>query len=286
MTKILVCVDGSKYADNICTNAAWVAKRLGAKIGLLHVLRRHSDYEAPHNDHTGSIGFGARSDLLEELTKVDEERGKLDQRKGKIILAHAETLLTDLEVPTDAINTLHRRGALVETILELESDTEIIMVGKRGEHANMNSEFLGSNLEKIVRAVHKPIFVTSSVIRPIQKVLIAYDGNDSAKKAVDYVASSPLFKDLEIHLLTVEGKNTPIDIEGAKEKLHTAGFDIHITTIKGTTPDQAISDYVAKNEIDLLATGAYSHSRIRSILLGSTTASLIKSCHIPLLLFR
>ena len=136
MTKLLVCIDGSGYADNICTNAAWAAQRLGAEIDLLHVLRRHSDYQAPV-DHTGSIGVDARSDLLEELTKVDEERGRLDQQKGQIILDHGAAVLKKAGV--DHVNILHRRGALVQTIQELEDQADIVFVGKRGEHANMDS---------------------------------------------------------------------------------------------------------------------------------------------------
>ena len=74
MKKLLVCIDGSGYADNICKNAAWVAGQFeAAEITLLHVLPRHSDYEAQCDDHTGSIGLGARTNLLDELTKVDEE---------------------------------------------------------------------------------------------------------------------------------------------------------------------------------------------------------------------
>ena len=87
MAKLLVCIDGSAYADNLCANAAWVAKQINAEIDLLHVLRRPSDYQAP-TDHTGLMDFEVRSNLLEELTKVDEKRGRLDQEKGKIILEH------------------------------------------------------------------------------------------------------------------------------------------------------------------------------------------------------
>ncbi|MFN3316727.1 MAG: DHHW family protein, partial [Raineya sp.] len=35
---------------------------------------------------------------------------------------------------------------------------------------------LGSNLERIVRASHKPVFVASRAFKPISKVLVAYDG--------------------------------------------------------------------------------------------------------------
>jgi len=283
MTKILVCIDGSTYADNICANAAWAAQRMNADIDLLHVLRRNSDYQAPSADHTGAIGLGARSELLEELTKVDEERGRLDQQKGKIILQHGEKVLKDAGVKT--VNLIHRRGSLVETVQELETGAEIIFMGKRGEHADLNSEFLGSNLEKVARAIHKPLFVVSSVVRPINRFLIAYDGKENVRKAVNYIASQPLLKGLECHLLAVE-HTADIDTSASVQALEAAGFKVTLKTAQSSQPDQVIAAYVAENNIDLLVTGAYSHSRIRSILLGSTTASLIKACLVPLLLFR
>jgi nucleotide-binding universal stress UspA family protein len=38
--------------------------------------------------------------------------------------------------------------------------------------------------------------------------------------------------------------------------------------------------------VDLLAIGAYSHSRIRSLIVGSTTAATARRCRIPVLMFR
>lgn len=283
MTKLLVCIDGSAYADNICTNAAWAAKRLNADIDLLHVLRRDSDYKGPA-DHTGSMGVSERSHLLEELTKVDEERGRLDQKKGQVILNHGEQVLK--EAGAQNISSLHRRGSLVETIQEFEAETNLIFIGKRGEHANTDSVFLGSNLEKVARAVHTPLFVVSSVIRPIKKFLIAYDGKESADKAIDYITTSPLLKGLECHLLAVEHHKGDIQVSAAGDKLKDAGFNVTVTTKQDSHTDLVIIDYVKENDIDLLATGAYSHSRIRNLLVGSTTGSLLKQCHIPLLLFR
>jgi len=284
MAKLLVCIDGSVYADNLCTNAAWVAKQINAEIDLLHVLRRPSDYQAP-TDHTGLIGLDARSDLLEELTRVDEERGRLDQEKGKIILEHGAKMLKEAGVET--INLIHRRGSLVETIQEFEDSVEMIFMGKRGEHADMDSVFLGSNLEKVARAIHKPLFIVSSVIRPIKRFLIAFDGKDSVRKAIDYITDQPLLKKgLECHLLVVERAEGDIETSEAEKKLHQAGFTVILKAEQSHHVDQVISSYVVENEIDLLITGAYSHSRMHSLLLGSTTASLIKACKVPLLLFR
>jgi len=284
MPKLLVCVDGSVYADNLCAHAAWVANQLNAEVDLLHVLRRPSDYQAP-TDHTGFMGFEARSSLLEELTKVDEERGRLDQEKGKIILEHGAKILKNAGVET--INLVHRRGSLVETIQEIEDSFDMIFMGKRGEHASKNDAILGSNLDKVARALRKPLFIVSSVMRPIKRFLIAYDGKDSVRKAVDYITDQPLLdKGLECHLLAVERAKGDIETSETEEKLKRAGFAITLKVEQSPHADQVIASYVVENEIDLLITGAYSHSRMRSLLLGSTTASLIKACKLPLLLFR
>ena len=284
MPKLLVCIDGSVYADNLCTNAAWVANQMNAEIDLLHVMRRSSDYQAP-TDHTGLIGLEERSGLLEELTRVDEERGRLDQRKGSIILEHGARMLQEAGVKT--INSLHRRGSLVETIQDYEDSVEMIFMGKRGEHANVNSAFLGSNLEKVARAIHKPLFIASSIMRPIRRFLIAYDGKGSVRKAIDYITSQPLLKNgLERHLLVVERTKGDIETVEAEQQLKQSGFQVILQTEESPHTDQVISSYVVEKQIDLLVTGAYSHSRMRSLLLGSTTASLIKACKVPLLLFR
>jgi nucleotide-binding universal stress UspA family protein len=50
--------------------------------------------------------------------------------------------------------------------------------------------------------------------------------------------------------------------------------------------ETAVADYVDQAEVDLLIAGAYGHSRIRKLLIGSTTSELLRRCHIPVLCFR
>ena len=51
-------------------------------------------------------------------------------------------------------------------------------------------------------------------------------------------------------------------------------------------PERVISDHVEKYGVDLLVMGAYGHSRIRNLIIGSTTTQMIRSCLVPVLLFR
>ncbi|MFT5837326.1 MAG: nucleotide-binding universal stress UspA family protein [Candidatus Azotimanducaceae bacterium] len=50
--------------------------------------------------------------------------------------------------------------------------------------------------------------------------------------------------------------------------------------------ETAIADYVKHAHMDLLILGAYGHSRIRELLIGSTTTDLLRRCHVPVLCFR
>ena len=51
-------------------------------------------------------------------------------------------------------------------------------------------------------------------------------------------------------------------------------------------PEKVISGHVEKHDVDLLVMGAYGHSRIRNLMIGSTTTQMIRSCLVPVLLFR
>jgi nucleotide-binding universal stress UspA family protein len=50
--------------------------------------------------------------------------------------------------------------------------------------------------------------------------------------------------------------------------------------------EKAISDHINNHDINFLIMGAYGHSRIRSLVIGSTTAQMLRSTRIPVLLFR
>lgn len=55
--------------------------------------------------------------------------------------------------------------------------------------------------------------------------------------------------------------------------------------LKGKT-DHALCEYQANNNIDLTVMGAFSHTRIRDLLLGSVTVKMLLHTKKPLLLLR
>ncbi|MFZ3034844.1 MAG: universal stress protein [Parvibaculum sp.] len=284
MTKLIALIDGSVYAQSVCDHAAWVATRGRMAVEVVHVLGRRDTTSVPVN-LSGSIGLGARTALLEELAELDAQKAKLAHKRGRIILDEARASL--LEAGVGEVTTRLRNEDIVETVQTFEDGAEIIVVGKRGEAADFATLHLGSNLERVVRASHHPVLVASRAFRPITRVLIAFDGGASAEKAIEYIAASPLFDGLECHLLCVGvvTADMSVRLEAAANRLRAAGRTASVEILPGHA-DEVIARVVEAGGADLLVMGAYGHSRIRNLIIGSTTTQMIQACKIPVMLFR
>jgi len=284
MTRLLALIDGSVYSRSVCDHAAWAAEQTGASVELLQVLGRRNTSSAP-TDLSGSINVDAKEHLLTELATLDQEQARLTQKRARLVLEEAKQRLEQAGI-VDVTARL-RHGDLIENLQEAESDADLVIIGKRGEGADFAKLHLGSNLERVVRACHKPVLVTSRAFRPINSLLIAFDGGESAMKAVRHIAHGVLFPGTVCHLLTVGNRTDQAErnLENAAAILRKAGYEVET----GIRPGQADSVIAAKVEIDrieLLVMGAYGHSRIRSLIIGSTTSEMIRSCLVPVMLFR
>lgn len=284
MKNVIALIDGSIYSQSVCDHAIWIAERTDAAIELMHVLGRRQAANA-HANLSGNIALGARTALLDELSELDAQMAKLSQQRGRAILDDAQSRIKAAGI--DNIETRLRIGDIVETAAEWEADMDVILIGKRGEAADFAKLHLGSNLERIARSCRKPIFVASRAFQPIHRFLIAFDGGDSSVKAVDFVAGNALFHGLDCRLVTIGTETAEIRdaLNTAQQKLEAAGYSVQADIIPGQ-PDQVISNTVETEGIDLLVMGAYGHSRIRNLIIGSTTSEMIRLCKIPVVLFR
>lgn len=284
MAKIIAFIDASSYARSVGDHAAWAAGKTGAAVEIFHVLGRRDVASAPA-DYTGNLDADARESLLSELAALDEEKARLAQKRGRLILDQAKSHIQARGIAD--VTTRLRHGDILETIEEFEGGADLIVIGKRGEAADFARLHLGSNLERVVRSSHKPVLVASRAFKPIKRVLIAFDGGTSVMKAIDHLSRTPLLQDVSCLLLRAGQSTTEAaaQLERAAEQLKAAGYSVE-TGIQPGQPEEVIARAVETGQIDLLVMGAYGHSRIRNLIIGSTTTEMIRSCKIPVLLFR
>lgn len=282
MTKILLCSDGSAHSQICCQYGSWILTQLeDAELDILYVsdLRQ---YEVPlMADLGGSLGVQPYQAIITQLEEIEET-------KANALLGAAMAIFTEAG-QEDRVKTHHTTGLLVDSLREFERPYDLILLGKRGLNSEYAPEHIGSTVERVARASHKPCLVTSREFHPVSKVALAYDGGESCSRALEYVKSSGLFKNLEVHIITVpdeKGEDFGLKhLREAEDMLLEVGIKPVCQMLPGLTED-AISSYVVESDISMILMGAYGHSRIRQLLIGSTTTEMIRRCHIPLMLFR
>ncbi len=136
------------------------------------------------------------------------------------------------------------------------------------------------------------------------KILVAYDGSDGAKLALEKVADLAKFASAELHLLAVgripEYAETVSEVEEAREqakgfysKIMEDGVDrlkqrglsanVHIDFGK---PADTILRIAEDLGVDLLVLGTHPHSAVRRRVLGATVDKVIDHAHCSVLVIR
>ena len=273
MTQVIACIDGSSITPAVCDYAAWASRKMDAPLEFLHVLGR-SEYPIPA-DLSGNLGLGGRDALLQELAELDEKRSRVALEQGRLMLDAARARAVEDGVPNPT--SRQRHGELVDTLIEFEHDIRLLVMGRQGEHGDSAGEHIGSHLENVVRTLHRPILVIPSDYTEPQRILIAFDGSATTRKAVEMVASSPLFRGLPCHLVMVGADKAEAreQLDWARTTLERAGFQV-IAGIRSGQVEEVLCAYRTEHAIDLIVMGAYGHSRIREFLVGSTTTTLIR----------
>jgi nucleotide-binding universal stress UspA family protein len=71
----------------------------------------------------------------------------------------------------------------------------------------------------------------------------------------------------------------------ARSTLAASGLEVNAELIEGDV-ETVLQAYQTEQDIDLLVMGAYGHSRIRNLLVGSTTTTMLQTTALPVLLLR
>ena len=276
---ILLCTDGSPAAEVAGDYAIWFARKLGATLRALYVTDIRL-LEGPWlADLSGAVGAQPYSALLPQLQKIQEQ-------KAGMVLAAAKELCQKSGV---ACETAHETGSLMQAILDHERRADLVILGQHGEHAEWAGGMLGSSVERVVRASVKPCLITPEKFHEIGHMLIAYDGSDESSKALRAgIALAPaLGVEMTITMVAAAGGEDAASavLEKAKQRALGGNVKANVEVLHGD-PEEEILQLRETIGADLIVMGAYGHTRIRELILGSTTSHVIRKAPVPVLLVR
>ncbi len=273
--KILVPTDGSDHATTGIRYAVAIAKRYGAVLHGLHIVDIKL-LEGPFlRDISASLGTAPYVNYQGNIAMILEER-------GRAALDWFQDICEEAGVRSEVTLVT---GIVPRCIIEHSELTDLIVMGRGGEHGQWLEGLAGSTTEAVVRRSHQPVLITSKDLFAADRFIIAYDGSPHAKRALHTAAQISVDWQMRCHVLVVAGKTAPALIKDAQSYLQSYEVDVDYVTREGD-PSETIIDYLEECRADLLVMGAYGHTKVRELVVGSTTAYAINHAPCPVLLLR
>lgn len=280
MSYVLCCVDGGKYTQAIMDYAVYIANNMNLPLRLLNVVEHN--HNAKKVDLTGNIGLGAKEDVLEKLVQEEATESKCAIQAGKELLKSLKEQISPL--CKNEIITSQVHGEILENIIEFEEDTAILIIGLNSH----DKELVGDNVKDIIKSIHKPVLLVNNEFAEPNKLLVAYNGSNESRKLLEETSNNPVFKKDALRTIINLSKHESSSREllnEAKNIYARNNITVETYAARGESP-VLITDYFEKENFDILCMGAFGHSWIKQLVLGSFTEKVLTGMKKPILLYR
>jgi nucleotide-binding universal stress UspA family protein len=280
--RIVVATDGSQTATQAVEWLAQFPLPLDASLDVVSAI--------PWPESTTKAG--------RELWKhanviVDDARQRLTKR-----WKHVHGAVDDGDPRSVITDAAAARGA------------DLVVVGARSL-GPVASAVLGSVSLGVARHAPCPVLVCKGRVRPLRGVIIALDGSESARGALDYFSALPWPDDVALRLVSVveplryppadvispplidlmkdyeDGRRAELEsiLDAASARLRRHVRNLSTTTLVGQAAPSILSEAV-KQPTDLIVVGARGLGTVKRLLLGSVSESVLRQASCPVLIVR
>ena len=275
INSLLVPVDASAHSQTALNHALGLGKLYKARVTGLYVLDIRYLEMPPYLDY--SYTFEAVPPTLVSLDVMEKFRVK------------SERILNDLREAVEgaglAVEIRTEEGVPSQVIADIGDSHDLIVMGKRGEHAKWGRDLLGSTAEQVTRRSATPVLLAEAEYRPLEKALVLFDGSHPANRALKLGADLASHTGMALKVVTADDDDSQGEFtqEEAKAYLEPLGLTTAYAVVPGRAA-KAAAALLAEEPADLVILGMRGHSAFHNLILGSTTEQLMRSVQIPVLL--
>ncbi|MBU2601272.1 MAG: universal stress protein [Actinobacteria bacterium] len=270
---ILVAVDASAPAAAGREHAVQLAGLYGARVVGLYVLDVRLLEMPPYLEYSyeGIPLIPMPTEILEGF-----------REKGERVL---EEFRRSVEGRGVKVECRLEEGVPAEAIADLGATHDLVVLGKRGEHAKWGKDLLGSTTEAVIRRSVSPVLLAEQEAGSFERMLLLFDGSPAGTHALKLAADLASHVKSSLQVLTVgEDERQAAEIQGgARSYLSAFELDPRFVLAQGE-PVMAALGHLEEEPADLVVMGMQGHSLLRRLILGSTTEQLMREMPMPVLL--
>lgn len=275
---ILLPLDGSEYTESVLQYGKFLAQKFNSVLRIITVVDVRS-YEWTMN--VGSEGY---MPVVPANVYHDESH--------KFLIERADDLVSRVSGAMQASKLRYDiskiEGAPADVIVDMSRQTDLIVMGARGDYARWGGAFLGATVESVSRQCSTPLLIVEKEFKPFEDLIIAYDKSENANKALKFAAKLAESLGLPLEVATVQNEEEfrNLCLTEAKNYLEPFKLDVRYRHEAGDASEMLISITKTVARPTVLLMGSYGHSRIREAILGSTTVQVMRGASKPILLMK
>lgn len=271
---ILLVVENSAHADPIIRAAVTMAERMSAML-TIEVLTA-SPLLIPALAPMTTM-------YVPDWAMAEDEAARIKAISASV--AGSPAVLRVLGLRDDVFH-LARRAGRAGPLVDL-----IVM----GSEADWETRWLRRRAsETIVMGAGTPLLILTGAdpLPPVHNAVLAWKDCPEARRAVHDLVSL-IEPGAKVSVATVGARSE--DVESSRESIdevvrylsrHGARAEPRHLTNAALSDAEALQAFALEDGADLLAIGAFGHTRLREVMLGGVTRSLLDTVRLPLLLSR
>lgn len=275
MKNILVPTDFSENAENALYYAIDIAKRLNAKIILLHAYQ--NNYSNPY------IPLDYAVEENKQMAISSDNRLKEESLKIKQI---GEIEYEYMSVEDSPV------GATINTIKEKKID--LVVMGTKGESNFLNSVF-GSNTAKIIEKASCPVIAVpeEAIYNEIKKITYATSYNYSDIYVLEKVVEMAKLFHAQVNVLHISDNTRSQAEEKKKMKMFMDEANQNILynnmsfqLLEGENVEDALEKYLDDDSTSMLVMSTHHRGFFDKLFGKSITKHMVYHTNIPLMAFH
>lgn len=272
---ILLAADASKHSSAARQHALELAAAYGARLTVMNVLDVRLLEMPPYLDYAYPFETIPPAQFPVEL--LESFRVKAER-----VLEEARMAAEDKDIK---VETRLEEGVPGEVLAEVGDAHDLIVIGKRGEHARWGKDLLGTVTEELVRRATTPVLLAEEEFRPLRSFLLLYDGSHPANKALKLTADVAAHLKVPVKVMTAAGSPEQAEAVQQEARKYLEVFEVAATyrQVQGPIELRAAEEVEAES-IDLTVIGKKGYSILHRLILGSSAEQLMRDLPTPVLL--